>query len=61
MKDNKQDQLVKEVLKQLVENDFVIFLETYIWSSEQVEFLGYVISPDRIEIGENKSNAIKES
>jgi hypothetical protein len=44
--EEKHDLLVKEVLKRLVENDLVIFPEKCKWSSERVEFLGYVITPD---------------
>jgi hypothetical protein len=52
--------LVKQVLKRLAENDLVISLEKCEWSSERVEFLGYVIRPDRTEMGEDNIEAIKE-
>jgi hypothetical protein len=52
--EEKQDLLVKEVLKRLAENDLVITPEKCIWSSERVEFLGYVITPDGTEMGEDK-------
>jgi hypothetical protein len=38
----------------------VISSEKYIWSSERVEFLGYVITPDGMEMSEDKINAIKK-
>jgi hypothetical protein len=54
------DLLVKEVLKRLLENNLVTSPEKYIRSSERVEFLGYVITPDGIEMSEDKIEAIKE-
>jgi hypothetical protein len=59
-KEEKHDLLVKEVLKRLAENDLVISLEKCIWSSERVDFLGYVITPDSMEMPEDKIEAIKE-
>jgi hypothetical protein len=58
--EEKYDLLVKEVLKRLAENDLVISPEKCIWSSERVEFLGYVITPDGMEMSEDKIEAIKE-
>jgi hypothetical protein len=43
-----------------VETDLIISPEKCIWSSEQVEFLGYVITLDRTEMGDDKTEAIKE-
>jgi hypothetical protein len=58
--EEKHDLLVKEVWKRLAENDLVISPEKYIWSSERVEFLGYIIIRDGMEMSEDKIEAIKE-
>jgi hypothetical protein len=58
--EEKHDLLVKEVLKRLADNDLVISPEMCTWSSEKVEFLGYVITPDGMEMAEEKIEAIKE-
>jgi hypothetical protein len=58
--EEKHDLLVREVLKRLADNDLGISPEKCIWSSEKVEFLGYVITPDSMEMSEEKIVAIKE-
>jgi hypothetical protein len=57
---DKHDLLVKEVLQGLAENDLVRSPEKCIWSSERVEFLGYLITPDRTGLAEDKFEVIKE-
>jgi hypothetical protein len=52
--EEKHDELVKEVLKRLEENGLVISPEKCIWASNKVEFLGYIISEDRIEMAKDK-------
>jgi hypothetical protein len=52
--EEKHNLLVKEIPKRLVDHDLVILPEKYRWSSEQVEFLGYRITPDSIELAEEK-------
>jgi hypothetical protein len=54
------DLLVKEVLKRLADNDLVILSEKCMWSRVTVEYLGYVITLDSMEMGEEKIEAIKE-
>jgi hypothetical protein len=54
------DRLVNEVLKRLAENELVISPEKYIWSSIRVEFLGYILSTEGMEMVEDKIEAIKE-
>jgi hypothetical protein len=58
--EEKYDLLVTEILKKLAEIDLVISLEKCIWGSERVEYPGYVITPDRLEIVKDKIEAIKE-
>jgi hypothetical protein len=58
--EEKHDLLVKEVLKILADNDLVISSEKCTWTSEKVEFLGYVITPDGMEMAKEKIEAIKE-
>jgi hypothetical protein len=58
--EEKDDLLVKEVLKSLEGNHLVISPEKCLWSSERVEFLGDVITPNRTEMAEDKIEAIKK-
>jgi len=48
------DKLVEEVLKRLEENDLFVKLEKCKWKVREVEFLGVVISPKRVEIQREK-------
>jgi hypothetical protein len=56
----KHELLVKQVLKRVADNDLVISPARYTWGSEKVEFLGYVISSDGMEMGKEKIEANKE-
>jgi hypothetical protein len=42
---DEQDSLVEEVLRRPAENNLVISPDKCIWSQEEVEFLGYIITP----------------
>ena len=44
------DELVEEVLKRLEENNLFVKLEKCQWKVKEVEFLGMVIGPQRVEI-----------
>jgi len=48
------DELVEEVLKRLEENNLFVKLEKCKWKVREVEFLGVVISPKRVEIQREK-------
>jgi len=48
------DKLVEEVLKRLEENDLFVKPEKCKWKVREVEFLGVVISPKRVEIQREK-------
>jgi len=44
------DELVEEVLKRLEENNLFVKLEKCQWKVKEVEFLGMVIGPQRVEM-----------
>jgi len=52
------DELVEEVLKRLEENDLFIKPEKCKWKVREVEFLGVVISPKRVEIQKEKVEGV---
>jgi hypothetical protein len=48
--EEEHDRIVTEVLKCLAENGLAILQDKCFWSTSQVDFLGYVISKDAIEM-----------
>jgi len=48
------NEIVKEVLKRLEENDLYVKPEKYAWKVRKIEFLGVVIGPNGIEIEKKK-------
>jgi len=52
------DELVKEVLRRLKKNDLFMKLEKYRWKVREVEFLGVVISPKRVEMQRKKVEGV---
>jgi hypothetical protein len=54
------DELVKEVLEWLAKNDLVITPEKYVWGENEVEFLGYILTPQGMRMAEDKTKAIQE-
>jgi hypothetical protein len=56
--EEKHDELIKEVLKRLKENGLVISQEKYVWGRNKVEFLGYIIRKDGIEMAKNKVETV---
>jgi len=52
------DEIVKEILKRLEENDLYIKPEKCIWKARKIGFLGVVIGPNRIEIGAEKVDGV---
>ena len=52
--EEEHDELVKEVMKRLVENNLYIKLEKCKWKVKKVGFLGVVIEPEGIKIEEEK-------
>jgi hypothetical protein len=49
------DKLVEEVLERLAKNDFVISPEKCFRAEKEVEFLGYIITPDGMRDGEGQN------
>ena len=52
------NEIVKEVLKRLEENDLYVKPEKYAWKVRKIEFLGVVIGPNGIEIKKEKVNRV---
>jgi len=49
---------VKEVLQRLQKNGLAVALEKCIWRAQEVEFQGYVIGRNGIEMAKNKVEAV---
>jgi hypothetical protein len=56
--EDEHDRLVEEVLKRLQANNLVISPEKCVWSTNKVEFLGFIISDQGIEMSEEKVRTI---
>jgi len=52
------DHLVKEVLWRLQENGLAVAAEKCVWRAQEVEFLGYMIGRNGIEMAKNKVEAV---
>ena len=52
------NEIVKEVLKRIVENDLFIKLEKYIWKVREVGFLGVVIGLDGVKMEKEKVQGV---
>jgi len=52
--EERYDEVVEEVLKQLKENDLFVKPEKCKWKVREMEFLGVVIRPKRVEIQKEK-------
>ena len=52
--EEEHDEVVEEVLKQLKENNLFVKPEKYWWKVKEIEFLGVVIGPKRVEIQKEK-------
>jgi len=57
-KKKEHDEVVKEVVKRLAENNLYVKLEKYKWKVREVGFLGVVIGPERIKIEKEKVKAV---
>jgi hypothetical protein len=59
---NDQEEYVSlvEVLRRVAENDLVISPEKCVSNQEEVEFLGYIIMPRGIKLGDDKVQEIQE-
>jgi hypothetical protein len=58
--EEEHDHIITAVLKCLVANGLAILQDKYFWSTNQVDFLGYVISKDGIEIAQDKVQYIQD-
>ena len=52
------DEIVKEILRKLEENDLYIKLEKYVWKTRKIGFLGIVIGPNGIEMEKEKVEGV---
>ena len=52
------DEVVKEVVKRLAENDLYVKPKKYKWKVREVEFLGVVIGPEEIKMKEEKVKGV---
>jgi hypothetical protein len=57
--EEEHDRIVTEVLKRLAKNGLAISQDKCFWSTTQVNFLGYVISKDGIEMAQDKFNVFE--
>jgi RNase H-like domain found in reverse transcriptase/Reverse transcriptase (RNA-dependent DNA polymerase) len=57
-KEEGHEEIVKEVLRKLKENDLFLKVEKCIFGASEIEFLGLIISPDGIKMDPIKVNAI---
>ena len=58
--EKEHDQVIKEVLKRLQDNDLFLKAEKSLWKQREIEFLGLYISPEGIRMDETKMKAITE-
>jgi hypothetical protein len=56
--EEEHDHIVTEVLKYLAENGLAILQDKCFWCTTQVDFLGYIISKDGIEMAQDKVQCI---
>jgi hypothetical protein len=58
--EEEHDRIVTEVLKRLAANGLAISQDKYFWSTTRVDFLGYVISNNGIEMAQDKVQCIRD-
>jgi len=56
--EEEHDQKVKEVLRRLQENRLAVSPDKCVWKTQEVEFLGYIISHEGIKIARAKVEAV---
>jgi len=56
--EEKHNEIVKEILRRLEENDLYIKPEKYVWKVRKIEFLEVVTGPDGIEIKKEKIDRV---
>jgi hypothetical protein len=58
--EEEHDHIITKVLKHLAENGLAILQDKCFWSTTQVDFLGYIISKDSIEMAQDKAQYIRD-
>jgi hypothetical protein len=58
--EEEHNHIITEVLKHLAANGLAISQDKYFWSTSRVDFLGYVISKDGIEMAQDKVQCIQD-
>ena len=56
--EKRYDEIIKEILKKLEENDLYIKLEKCIWKIQKIRFLEVIIEPNGIEIEKKKVDGV---
>jgi len=56
--EEEHNEIVKEILRRLEENDLYIKLEKCMWKTRKIGFLGVVIGPDSIEMKKEKVKGV---
>jgi len=56
--EERHDNTVREVLRRLQENGLAVSPEKCIWKTQEVEFLGYIISQEGIKMSQEKVEAV---
>jgi len=56
--EEEHDEIVKEILRRLEENDLYIKLEKYMWKTRKIGFLEVIIGPDGIEMEAEKVDRV---
>jgi len=52
------DEIIKEVLRMMEENDLFVEPEKYVWRVREVGFLGVIIGPDRVRMEKEKVQGV---
>ena len=56
--EEEHDELVKEVVRRLAENNLYVKLEKCKWKVREVEFLGVIIGPESIKMEKEKVKGV---
>jgi len=56
--EKRHDKIVKEILRELEENNLYIKPEKCMWKARKIGFLGVIIGPNRIEMEVEKVNRV---
>jgi len=54
----RHDEIMKEILRRLEENDLYVKSEKYMWKVKKIGFLGVVIEPNGMEIEKEKVDRV---